>query len=143
VFIYKSFGGFKLRVAGQAPKVACYAGFGAKAAVWVGLLSGGSMAGLAGMTEIAGPLGQLTAHVATGYGFAAIIVAILGRLHPVGIFLASLLMALLYMGGEQAQQYLGLPASITMLFQGMLLLFLLGSDVFINYRLRWRTARTL
>ncbi len=81
-------------------------------------------------------MGQLTEHVSNNYGFAAIIVAFVGRLNPVGIFFASLLMALLYLGGEQAQQYLNLPSSISKVFQGMLLFFLLGSDVFVNYRLR-------
>ncbi len=79
--------------------------------------------------------------MSTGYGFAAIIVAFVGRLNPIGIFFASLLMALLYLGGEQAQQYLNLPSSISKVFQGMLLFFLLGSDVFINYRVRVGAAR--
>ena len=98
------------------------------------------MAGLAGMSEVAGPMGQITDHVSNNYGFAAIIVAFVARLNPVGIFFASLLMALLYLGGEQAQQYLNLPSSISSVFQGMLLMFLLGSDVFVNYRIRWRQA---
>ena len=95
------------------------------------------MAGIAGVAEVAGPMGQLTEHVSNNYGFAAIIVAFVGRLNPIGIVFASLLMALLYLGGEQAQQYLNLPSSIAKVFQGMLLLFLLGADVFVNYRLRW------
>ena len=94
--------------------------------------------GCAGMGEVAGPMGQLTDKVGSGYGFAAIIVAFVGRLNAFGILLASLLMALLYIGGEQAQQYLNLPNSISMVFQGMLLFFLLGADVFIHYRLRLR-----
>ncbi|MEX6503775.1 ABC transporter permease [Pseudomonas zhanjiangensis] len=141
VFMQKSHLGFKMRVAGEAPDAARYAGFSAKLMIWIGLLVGGASAGLAGMAEVAGPMGQLTVGVASGYGFAAIIVAFVGRLNPIGIFLASLLMALLYIGGEQAQQYLGLPSSISKVFQGMLLFFLLGSDLFINYRLRVR--RTL
>ena len=106
--------------------------------IWIGLLSGGAMAGLAGMSEVSGPMGQITDQVSSNYGFAAIIVAFVARLNPVGIFFASLLMALLYLGGEQAQQYMNLPSSISLVFQGMLLLFLLGSDVFINYRLSWK-----
>jgi len=101
------------------------------------MLAGGAAAGLAGMSEVAGPMGQLTEHVSSQYGFAAIIVAFVGRLHPFGIALASLLMALLYIGGEQAQQYLAMPSSISKVFQGMLLFFLLGADVFVQYRLRW------
>ena len=89
------------------------------------------------MTEVAGPMGQLTAQVSAGYGFAAIIVAFVGRLHPLGIFGASLLMALFFLGGEHAQQELNLPSSISKVFQGILLFFLLASDLFIAYRLRW------
>ena len=140
VFMQRSFAGFKMRVAGESEAAARYAGFSAVGMIWVGLLAGGAAAGVAGMAEVAGPAGQLTDKLSIGYGFAAIIVAFVGRLNPVGIFFASLLMALLYIGGEQAQQYLSLPSSISKVFQGMLLFFLLGSDVFIQYRVR-RTAR--
>jgi simple sugar transport system permease protein len=137
IFMNRSFLGFQMQVAGNAKDAARYAGFSAKRMIWIGLLSGGGMAGLAGMSEVSGPMGQLTEHVSNNYGFAAIIVAFVARLNPIGIFFASLLMALLYLGGEQAQQYMNLPSSISNVFQGMLLMFLLGSDVFINYRLKW------
>ncbi len=142
VFMYRSFAGFRMQVAGQAPAAASYAGFSAKRTIWTGLVAGGAMAGVAGMAEVSGPMGQLTEHVSNNYGFAAIIVAFVGRLNPVGIFFASLLMALLYLGGEQAQQILNLPSSISKVFQGMLLFFLLGADVFVGYRLRWSRAET-
>ena len=137
VFMHRSFMGFQMRVAGEAEAAARYAGFSTKRTIWTGMLAGGAMAGIAGLSEVAGPMGQITEHVGNNYGFAAIIVAFVGRLNPVGIFFASLLMALLYLGGEQAQQYLNLPSSISKVFQGMLLFFLLGADVFVNYRLRW------
>ena len=140
IFMYRSFFGFQMQVAGFAKNAARYAGFSAKRMVWIGLLSGGGMAGIAGMSEVAGPMGQITEHVSNNYGFAAIIVAFVARLNPIGIFFASLLMALLYLGGEQAQQHMNLPSSISNVFQGMLLLFLLGSDVFINYRLKWKNS---
>jgi simple sugar transport system permease protein len=137
VFMQRSFRGFQMQVVGQAAPAAHYAGFSASRTIWAGLLAGGAMAGLAGMGEVAGPMGQLTSQVSSNYGFAAIIVAFIGRLHPVGIFFASLLMALFYLGGEQAQQHLNLPASISNVFQGALLFFLLAADLFITYRLRW------
>ena len=136
VFLNRSFLGFQLRVAGLADAAAKYAGFNASRMIWLGLLLGGGAAGIAGMGEVAGPIGQLLPSVSPGYGFAAIIVAFVGRLHPVGILLASLLMSLLYLGGEAAQMRLNLPSAMTGLFQGMLLFFLLGSDVFINYRIK-------
>jgi simple sugar transport system permease protein len=136
VVLNRSFVGYQMRVAGLAPDAARYAGFSAARTVWIGMLAGGAAAGVAGVGEVAGPLGQLLPVVSPGYGFAAIIVAFVGRLSAPGIVAASLLMSLLYLGGESAQIALGLPSAITGLFQGMLLFFLLGADVFINYRLR-------
>lgn len=128
--------GFQIRVVGLAPAAARYAGFSRNQIVWFCLLLSGGMAGLAGICEVAGPDGQLTPIISPGYGFAAIIVAFLGRLHPVGILFASLLMATLYLGGEALQVSLQLPVAATGVIQGMLLFFLLGCDVFINYRVR-------
>ena len=96
----------------------------------------GALAGLAGLFEVAGPAGQITDSFGTGYGFTAIIVAFLGRLHPFGILLAGLLLALTYIGGELAQLSLNLPAATVQVFQGMLLFFLLGFDLLTRYRLR-------
>ncbi len=146
IFMSRSLAGFRMRVSGLAPDAANYAGIKAGRVVWTGMLIGGACAGVAGINEVAGPLGQLQPSVSPGYGFAAIIVAFAGRLHPIGILLASLLMSLLYLGGESAQIGLALPSSVTGLFQGTLLFFLLAADVFINYRLRvigrlWRRRR--
>ncbi|HUH40333.1 MAG TPA: ABC transporter permease [Castellaniella sp.] len=136
-FMRRSFLGYQMRVAGLSDAAAKYSGIRPKRIVWVSMLIGGAAAGVAGVGEVAGPVGQLLPVVSPGYGFAAIIVAFVGRLHPVGIVLASLLMALLYLGGEAAQMNLNLPAAITGLFQGMLLFILLGTEVFITYRLRF------
>ena len=100
------------------------------------MLAGGACAGLAGASEAAGPIGQLLPSMSPGYGFAAIIVAFVGRLHPLGIVFASVLMSLLYLGGESAQVNLALPSAVTGLFQGTLLFFLLAADVLVNYRVR-------
>jgi simple sugar transport system permease protein len=138
VFLRWSVVAFQMRVAGLAPRAADYAGFNSKRTVWMGLLAGGAAAGLAGTCEIAGPMGQLSMPLSPGYGFAAIIVAFVGRLNPLGILLASLLMALLYLGGESAQMQLGLPAAVSGVFQGLLLFFLLATDVLIHFRLARR-----
>ena len=135
-FVAKTFVGYRMRVAGLAPAAAAYAGFSDKRNVWLALTLSGAMAGLAGVAEVAGPIGMLTPEISPGYGFAAIIVAFVGRLHPIGIVLASLLMSELYLGGESAQIELQLPASITGLFQGVLLFYLLAADLFITFRLR-------
>jgi simple sugar transport system permease protein len=133
--------GFQIRVVGFAPAAARYAGFSQPGIVWFCLLLSGAMAGLAGIFEVAGPDGQLTPSISPGYGYAAIIVAFLGRLNPVGILLASLLMALLYLGGEGLQMTLQLPVAVTGVTQGLLLFFLLACDVLIMYRVRVVRAR--
>jgi ABC-type uncharacterized transport system permease subunit len=128
--------GFQLRVVGLAPCAALYAGFSSRRSLWIALLISGALAGLAGGLEVAGPIGQLTGTISPGYGFAAIIVAFVGRLHPVGVILASLVMALFYIGGELAQSRLGLPSALTGVYQGLLLFFLLACDTFVNYRVQ-------
>ena len=129
--------GFAIRVAGEAPRAARFSGVNPARLVLFCLGTSGLLAGLAGMFEASGPAGQITIDFNVGYGFTAIIVAFLGRLHPVGIVLAGLLMALTYIGGDIAQGQLGLPAAAIQVFQGMLLFFLLALDLFTNYRLRF------
>jgi simple sugar transport system permease protein len=131
----KTFIGFQLKVLGGDERSAHFVGFKEKRLVWLCLFICGGLAGLAGAGEVTGPIGQLVPNISPGYGYAAIIVAFLGRLHPLGILFAGLLMALLYMGGEMVQIQLDLPKAITGVFQGMLLLFLLICDVLIAYRL--------
>lgn len=128
--------GFQIRVAGQAPRAARFAGINSGRLVALCLGGSGALAGLAGLFEVSGPGGQITDAFNVGYGFTAIIVAFLGRLNPVGILLAGLLMALTYIGGEMAATNLGLPSAAIQAFQGMLLFFLLAVDVMTNFRIR-------
>ena len=137
IFLFRTYRGFQLQVGGLAPAAARYAGFSSRGALWTALLLSGGMAGLAGGLEAAGPLGQLTPYVPVGYGFAAIIVAYVGRLHPVGIVFSAVLMSMFYIGGELAQSRLGLPKSLTGVFQGLLLFTLLACDTLIHYRVRF------
>jgi len=130
--------GFALKVNGAAPRAASHAGFNQSRLIWIALLMGGGCAGLAGLFEVAGPIGQLLPSISPGYGFTAIIVAFLGRLHPVGVMFAGLIMALSYLGGESAQITLNLPLAVTGVFQGMLLFFLLATDVLIYYSIVWK-----
>ena len=128
--------GFQLRVVGQAPRAARYAGFSNARLTWIALLVSGGLSGLAGIIEVTGPIGQLTTDITPSYGFTAVIVAFLGRLHPVGCIFAGLLLALSYLGGDAAQINLHLPNAITGIFQGVLLFYLLGADVLILHRFR-------
>jgi ABC-type uncharacterized transport system permease subunit len=135
LFLFRSYAGFAQQVGGLAPAAARYAGFSSRKALWVALLTSGGAAGLAGALEVAGPVGQLTPYVPAGYGFAAIIVAFVGRLHPAGMVFSALLMSMFYIGGELAQSRLGLPKSLTGVFQGLLLFSLLACDTLIAYRI--------
>ena len=139
-FLARTRAGFAQQVSGLAPAAALYAGFSSRRALWTALLISGGAAGLAGALEVAGPMGQLTPYVPAGYGFAAIIVAFVGRLHPVGMIFSAILMSMFYIGGELAQSRLGLPKSLTGVFQGLLLFALLACDTLVNYRLRWQRA---
>ncbi|WP_395669502.1 ABC transporter permease [Rhodoferax sp.] len=141
VFLFRTRSGFAQQVGGLAPAAARYAGFSSRRALWTAFLVSGGMAGLAGALEVAGPIGQLTPYVPAGYGFAAIIVAYVGRLHPVGMVFSALLMSMFYIGGELAQSRLGLPKSITGVFQGLLLFSLLACDTLVNYRFKWTRAQ--
>jgi ABC-type uncharacterized transport system permease subunit len=142
LLLFRTYAGFQLQVGGLAPAAARYAGFSSRRALWTALLLSGGMAGLAGGLEVAGPLGQLTPHVPAGYGFAAIIVAFVGRLHPLGIVFSAILMSMFYIGGELAQSRLGLPKSLTGVFQGLLLFTLLACDTLMAYRIRFLPTAT-
>ena len=140
VYLFRTRAGFAQQVGGLAPAAARYAGFSSRKALWTALLISGGAAGLAGALEVAGPIGQLTIYVPAGYGFAAIIVAFVGRLHPVGMVFSALLMSMFYIGGEMAQSRLGLTKSLTGVFQGLLLFSLLACDTLVNYKLVFRKA---
>lgn len=127
--------GYQVRLSGQSPKAARFAGVDPNRLVLICLGISGALAGLAGLFEVAGPSGQISIDFNVGYGFTAIIVAFLGRLHPIGILLAGGLMALTYIGGDIAQSNLGLPGATVQMLQGMLLFFLLAVDVLTNYRI--------
>ena len=140
VFLFRTRAGFAQQVGGLAPAAARYAGFSSRKALWTALMISGGASGLAGALEVAGPIGQLTTYVPAGYGFAAIIVAYVGRLHPVGMVFSAILMSMFYIGGEMAQSRMGLTKSLTGVFQGLLLFSLLACDTLVNYRLRFGRA---
>jgi simple sugar transport system permease protein len=140
VLVRHSMVGYKLEVGGTAPNAARYAGFSEKQAVWLSLLIGGAAAGLAGVFEVAGPLGQLQRVISPGYGFAAIIVAFLGGLNPVGILFAAFFMAIILVGGDIAQTSAGVPYALNTVLQGILLVTYIAARLFVDYRVRLKTA---
>jgi simple sugar transport system permease protein len=121
---------------GAAPHAARYGGFSANRTVWLALLISGALAGFAGVLEAMGPVGRLILQFPANYGFTAIIVAFLGRLHPIGAVLAGLVVALTFVGGEMAQITIRLPFAAVGIFQAMMLFLLLASDILVRYRVR-------
>ncbi len=135
ILMQRGVAGYRLVVTGTAPRAAGYAGFSAARGVWLSLLISGAAAGLAGAAEVAGPLGQLQRSVSQGYGFAAIIVAYLGGLHPLGIVVSSLVMSALYIGGDNAAVFADLPQAAVRVVQGLLLTFYLIAATLVRYRI--------
>jgi simple sugar transport system permease protein len=128
--------GFQIRVVGSAPQAARYGGFSANGTIWLAMLISGALAGFAGILEVMGPVGRLILQFPANYGFTAIIVAFLGRLHPLGAVAAGLIVALSFVGGEMAQISVKLPFAAVGIFQAMMLFLLLASDILVRYRLR-------
>jgi simple sugar transport system permease protein len=142
VLLGRTIMGFEIRLIGAAPRAARFSGFNADRLVLLTFAISGALAGLAGIIEVAGPIGHLQPGISPGYGFTAIIVAFLGRLNPVGILVAGLFLALTFIGGEEAQIALKVPLDLTKVFQGILLFYVLACDSMIIYRIRLlRTAQ--
>jgi simple sugar transport system permease protein len=136
ILVSRTLKGFEIRVLGSSPRAGRFAGFRMNSMVFFSFLLSGALAGLAGISEVSGAINQLQPIISPGYGFTAIIVAFLGRLNPLGIVAAGLVLALTYLGGEAAQTALGMSDKVVRVFQGMLLFFVLGCDTLILYRIR-------
>jgi simple sugar transport system permease protein len=133
----KTLFGYQVRLVGSAPKAARFGGFNDRAVAIAAFAISGGLAGLAGVVEVSGKIGQLLPSISPGYGFSAIIVAFLGRLSPVGILIAGLVLALTFVGGEDAQIAMHLPGDLTLAFQGVLLICVLAADVLARYSLHF------
>lgn len=136
VIMSRSVFGFQVRVVGSAPHAARHGGFNTNHTVWLSLLIGGGMAGLAGVLELAGALKSINLGFPSGYGFTAIIVSFLGRLNPIGVLIAGIVLAVTYVGGQVAQTTVHIPNSTAGIFQAMMLFFILASDILVRYRVR-------
>lgn len=141
VMLGRTIKGFEIRVVGAAPRAARFAGFSQQKLVIFTFAISGALAGLAGIIEVAGPVGVLQPGISPGYGFTAIIVAFLGRLNPIGILVAGLFLALTFIGGEGAQISMKVPLDLTKVFQGILLFYVLACDSLILYRIRLIAAK--
>ena len=137
----KTIFGFQLKVSGFSPIAARYAGFNQKILIYLAFGICGAFAGIAGLAEVSGPIGLIYRDISPNYGFTAIIVAFLGRLHPLGIIFASLVIALTYLGAEDAQLFMQIPAAVGFLFQGLVLFYLLGADFLVKYKLEFKKSK--
>jgi simple sugar transport system permease protein len=136
VLMARSVYGFSVRAVGAAPEAARYGGFDAKRTVWSTLMISGGMAGLAGILEVSSQLSQINLGFPSNYGFTAIIVSFLGRLNPLGVFLAGVILAVTYVGGQVAQTVVHVPEATAGIFQATMLFFILASDILVRYRLK-------
>ena len=136
ILLGRTIKGFEIRVVGAAPRAARFGGFNSNQLIILTFAVSGALAGLAGIIEVAGPVGHLQPGISPGYGFTAIIVAFLGRLNPLGILIAGLFLALTFIGGEQAQIAMKIPLDVTKVFQGILLFYVLACDSLILYRFK-------
>ena len=137
----KTIFGFQLKVSGFSPTAARYAGFNQNTLIYLAFGICGAFAGIAGLAEVSGPIGLIYRDISPNYGFTAIIVAFLGRLHPLGIIFASLIIALTYLGAEDAQLFMQVPAAVGFLFQGLVLFYLLGADFLVKYKLEFKKSK--
>ena len=137
----KTIFGFQLKVSGFSPLAARYAGFNQNTLIYLAFGICGAFAGIAGLSEVSGPIGLIYRDISPNYGFTAIIVAFLGRLHPLGIIFASLVIALTYLGAEDAQLFMQIPAAVGFLFQGLVLFYLLGADFLVKYKLEFKKSK--
>ena len=137
----KTIFGFQLKVSGFSPLAARYAGFNQNTLIYLAFGICGAFAGIAGLSEVSGPIGLIYRDISPNYGFTAIIVAFLGRLHPLGIVFASLIIALTYLGAEDAQLFMQIPAAVGFLFQGLVLFYLLGADFLVKYKFEFRKSK--
>ena len=136
VMMGRTLKGFEIRVVGEAPRAARFAGFDRARLTWTVFAISGALAGLAGIMEAAGTVGMLQPGLSPGYGFTAIIVAFLGRLNPIGCLIAGVFLAITFIGGENAQIMLRLPLDVTRVLQGLLLFYVLACDTLLLYRPR-------
>jgi simple sugar transport system permease protein len=131
--------GYEMRVIGENPKAARYAGMNiTRHILWVMFLSGG-LAGLAGMAEVSGIHYRLQQGLTVGYGYVGIIVAWLSRLNPMAIIVVAFFLASLLVGGDQLQSVMHLPSAVGLVLEGTLLFFVLGSDFLARYRIKLTT----
>ncbi|HEX9291596.1 MAG TPA: ABC transporter permease [Anaeromyxobacteraceae bacterium] len=124
--------GFRMRAAGSASKAARYAGIHVERSLVVAMLFAGGFAGLAGAVEVLGVHHRAIEGISSGYGFAGIVVALFGALHPAGIVPAAAFFGLLLVGADMTQRSAGVPANMILVLQGVIILAIVSARMVIN-----------
>lgn len=128
--------GFELSIIGNSQKAARYQGISVKTNIVLAILLSGALCGLAGAGEVTAISRRLQQGLSIGYGYTAIIVAWMSQLNPIAVPFVAVLMAALLVGGDQVQMFMGLPAAMGLVMQGMILFPMLAGSLFTEYRMR-------
>jgi simple sugar transport system permease protein len=135
--------GYEIKIIGENPRAARYAGISIARNILLVMIISGGLAGLAGFVQVAGISHRLQQGIVVGDGYTAIIIAWLARLNPFGVLIVAVLMAGLFVGGDQIQITMGLPAAVALVLQGAILFFVLGGNFFTQYRIRWTSRQAI
>ncbi|MGA1846581.1 ABC transporter permease [Deferribacter abyssi] len=135
ILIEKTIWGYEIRVIGNNPNAAKYAGINYEKNVIIVMFISGLLSGIAGFSEVAGVTYRLQHGISPGYGYTAIIVAWLARRSALGVLLVSFIMGVLFVGNDALQINYQLPVAFINAFQGLILFFVISSEFFVNYRI--------
>jgi ABC-type uncharacterized transport system ATPase subunit/ABC-type uncharacterized transport system permease subunit len=134
IVLWKTVPGFRIRIVGQNPTAARFGGINVNRYVVLAMALSGGLAGLAGMTEVAGVRGYLIPNLSSNYGYTAIAVALLGGLHPAAVTVSAFFFASLTVGADGLQRSVGVPTATVLIIQGLVLVFVLGRRVLVGQK---------
>lgn len=132
VLLWRTTWGYRLRTAGAEAKAARYAGIHVERSLVAAMALSGAFAGLAGAVELSGVHHRAIENISSGYGFAGIVVALFGALHPAGIVPAAAFFGLLLVGSDMTQRSAGVPANMILVLQGVIILAIVSAKVYLN-----------
>lgn len=130
--LWRTTWGYRMRAAGAEPKAARYAGIHVERSLVTAMVLAGGFAGLAGAVEVAGVHHRAIENISSGYGFAGIVVALFGALHPAGIVPAAAFFGLLLVGADMTQRSAGVPANMILVLQGVIILAIVSAKMYLN-----------
>ncbi len=133
--------GYEISVLGESPATACYAGINVNKTIIIAVVLSGAICGAAGMIEASAVQRTLNVEITGGLGFTAVITTYLARMSPPAVIITSLLYAILLVGGNTLDTVLGIPIHLIYALQALIILFVLGSEFFLNYKITLRNKK--